>query len=196
MCQGHTKPSCRTDSSSLHWGGHLEKTLGNTRVHHFQGTPDIALQTRGSWTPQEVSNHINWKELKAVHLCLRAFQSSVLHQNIRVQSDNKTTVALINRQGTVHSRLLHSTTHNLLTWCHHKGIWLHAVYLPGTLNVLADRLSRPNQALGLEWSLHPSSLEPMFRHWGKPMIPMFATRPTGSTGTCHGRLVSGLEGKV
>ena len=113
-----------TDSSSLHWGGHVERTLGVTRVHRFQGTPDISLQARGSWTPQEAAHHINWKELMAVYRCLLAFQSSVLHQNIRVQSDNKTTVALINRQGTVHSRLLHFATHKLLNWCHYRGIWL------------------------------------------------------------------------
>ena len=43
------------------------------------------------------------------------------------------------------------------------------------LNVIADCLSRPNQPIMTEWSLHPEVLNLIFRLWGTPVVDRFAT---------------------
>ena len=47
-------------------------------------------------------------------------------------------------------------------------------HIPGCLNVIADRLSRPNQPIMTEWSLHPKVVNLIFRLWGTPVVDMFA----------------------
>ena len=58
-------------------------------------------------------------------------------------------MVLINLQATVRFIPLHNSTHTLLTCQSHK-IRLISTYLPGILNVLADRLSRPNKVFSTE----------------------------------------------
>ena len=41
--------------------------------------------------------------------------------------------------------------------------------------MIADHLSRPNQPISTEWSLHPGIVKRIFRLWGTPEIDMFAT---------------------
>ena len=50
-----------------------------------------------------------------------------------------------------------------------------ARHIPGCLNVIADHLSRPNQPIPTEWSLHPVIVKRIFRFWGTPEVDMFAT---------------------
>ena len=47
--------------------------------------------------------------------------------------------------------------------------------IPGCLNVIADCLSRPNQPISTEWSLHSEIVNRIFKFWGTPMVDMFAT---------------------
>ena len=93
------------------------------------------------------------QELLAVKMALLFWCLPLQNLSVKVESDNKTTVALINNQGTVHSQIFHSLTHELLTWSQRQGIHLRAVYLAGIEIILADKLSRPNEILPTEWSL-------------------------------------------
>ena len=120
-----------TDSSSHAWGAHL------TVLHK---SPQI-LHTQGRWNLAQQGLHINAKVLLAVHTALLHWQPLLPSLVIRVEADNKTTVALVHNLGTVHSTQLHQLTVDLLTWCQSQGIHLRASYIPGSLNVLADRLS-------------------------------------------------------
>ena len=52
----------------------------------------------------------------------------------------------------------------------HMSICLY-VYIPGFLNVIADR---PNQPITTEWSLHPEVINLIFNLW-TPVVDMFAT---------------------
>ena len=45
----------------------------------------------------------------------------------------------------------------------------------GCLNVIADHLSRPNQPLSTQWSLHQEIVKRIFRLWGTTKVDMFAT---------------------
>ena len=47
--------------------------------------------------------------------------------------------------------------------------------MPGFLNVIADRLSRPNQPIATEWSLHSEIMQRIFGTWGTPTEDMRAT---------------------
>ena len=50
---------------------------------------------------------------------------------------------------------------------------MEARYLLGQSNVLADLLSRRNQVLDAEWSLHPQVVRDLLRKWGSPTLDLF-----------------------
>ena len=146
-----------TDASLEGWGAHLDE-----------------LQAAGLWTPQEKQLHINLLELKAVWLGLRAFQDYIQGRAVVSMCDNASVVAHIRHQGGTHSWSLCHKTLQLLHWAHSQQIDLRAQYLPGKKNILADRLSRRNQVLTSEWSLHPEICRKLWSLWGQPHIDLFA----------------------
>ena len=60
-------------------------------------------------------------------------------------------------------------------WLQAQNIVVRARHIPGCLNVIADHLSRPNQPISTEWSLHPEIVSRIFGVWGTPVVDMFAT---------------------
>ena len=89
--------------------------------------------------------------------------------------DNSTVVSYINKQGGTRSHSLLRLTVELLLWLEVQDIVVRARHIPGCLNVIADHLSRPNQPIPTEWSLHPEIVKRIFRVWGTPEVDMFAT---------------------
>ena len=55
------------------------------------------------------------------------------------------------------------------------SIW-EARYLPGQNNVLADLLSRRDQVIATEWTLHRQVAKALLSSWGSPSIDLFASR--------------------
>ena len=145
-----------TDASMQGWGAHLHD-------HRAQGL----------WSPSP--QHINNLELRAVYLALQQFLPHVLGQHVIAMTDNTTVVAHINNQGGTHSRSLFQLTRELLEWTDRHAITLSARHIPGRLNVLADLLSRQDQILHTEWSLHPAVARQLWRVWGQPHLDLFAT---------------------
>ena len=92
-----------------------------------------------------------------------------------IATDNTTVVAYINKQGGTHSHLLLRLVVDLFLWFQTQDITLRARHIPGCLNVIADRLSRPNQPIMTEWSLHPEVVNLIFRLCGTPVVDRFAT---------------------
>ena len=92
-----------------------------------------------------------------------------------IAADNTTLVAYINKQGGTHSHLLLRLVVDLFLWLQTQDITLRARHIPGCLNVIADHLSRPNQPIMTEWSLHPEVMNLIFRLWGTPVVDRFAT---------------------
>ena len=89
----HPHVMISTDSSSLHWDAQAIFVL-----------PSVPpLTTQGSWDPQTASLHINAKELLAVAEALKSFLPLIQGLNIKIETDNKTVVSLVNKQGTVRS---------------------------------------------------------------------------------------------
>ena len=100
---------------------------------------------------------------------------SITGSHVLIATDNTTVVAYINKQGGNHSHLLLWLVVDLFLWFQTQDITLRARHIPGCLNVKADRLSRLNQPIMTEWSLHPEVVNLIFRLWGTPVVDRFAT---------------------
>ena len=100
---------------------------------------------------------------------------SIKGHHVLITTDNTTVVAYINKQGGTHSHFLLRLVVDLFLWLQTQDITLRARHIPGCLNVIADRLSRPNQPIMTEWSLHPEVVNLIFRLWGTPVVDRFAT---------------------
>ena len=84
-------------------------------------------------------------------------------------------VSYINKQGETKSATLCALIWRILTWCHNNKVTLRARHVPGSLNVIADGLSRRNQIQSTEWSLSPLIFKKVFRVWENPQVDLFAT---------------------
>ena len=76
------------------WGGHAQELELHFALFH------------GLWDQEETLLHINVLVLQAVRLMLCSLGEVLLGQVIRIESDNTTTVAYINKQGGVRSPAL------------------------------------------------------------------------------------------
>ena len=148
----------QTDASSQGWGGvHGEKRAG------------------GRWTPTEASNHINYLELLAIFLSLKALCSAYTGSHIQVQCDNTTAVCYINNMGGSKSTLCNAITKQIWALCITQNNWLSATHLPGCENVEADAESRIFNDR-TEWMLDPQVFKGITQKFGNPEIDLFASR--------------------
>ena len=147
-----------SDASWSGWGAHF-----------------LDRSASGIWTKQESSLHINLREMKALFLALQSFQNVVADHRVTAMCDNSMVVAYVNKQRGTVSDSFCALTGQLLRWTESNNVQLEARYLPGQSNVLADLLSRRNQVLGAEWSLHPQVVRKLIRTWGSPLLDLFAT---------------------
>ena len=148
-----------TDASNLGWGVHM----GDSKIS-------------GTWTLIDRKLHINCLELKAVTCALQHWAPLLQGHQVMVATDNSTVVSYINKQGGTRSTPLLRLTVELFLWLESQDIIVRARHIPGCLNVIADHLSRPNQPIPTEWSLHPEIVKRIFRFWGTPEVDMFATK--------------------
>ena len=147
-----------TDASTSGWGGQVEDQL-------YQGT----------WSHQEKNLHINVLEMRAIYMTLTQCSPPPQSQ-ILVATDNKTVLAYVNKEGGTRSWFLMKETFSLFRLLIANNWTLKARYIPGSLNVIADQLSRQGQILPTEWSLHHQVVKDLFSRWGTPQVDLFATR--------------------
>jgi ribonuclease HI len=152
------KPSVilTTDASLRAWGAHMD-----------------GLKVQGTWTAQQSRFHINVLELLAVFRALKAFQ--VYNKVILVQTDNTTVISYINKAGGTHSPQLCQLTWEMLGWCQDNKVQLQAIHIPGSRNLLADKLSR-HMSSPTEWELKDQIVNRIFQIWGQPQMDLFATQ--------------------
>ena len=146
-----------SDASRSGWGALLDRVVS------------------GVWSEWEKLLHISLLELKAMFLALQSFQE-VTGCRVTAMCDNSTVVAHVKKQGGTVSHSLCSLASHLVRWTERLDIHLDARYLPGQSNVLADLLSRQDQVIGTEWSLHPQVATALLRAWGSPSLDLFMTR--------------------
>jgi hypothetical protein len=148
-----------SDASKIGWGGTYNSE-----------------QTRGNWTAEEAQRSNNMRELMAACLTIKAFAH--LHRwhdaTVEIQSDNRTTVAYLNRMGG-RCQLLDQTVREFGAWLLQRKLTVQARYLPGEQNVAADQLSRtpPTQD---DWSLAPQAVNKIKRALGPFNVDLFASR--------------------
>ena len=92
----------------------------------------------------------------------------------QLQMDNTTAVAYVNALGGK-KELCNKLARNIWEWCIQRNIWISACYLPGVLNVEADRQSRLDHD-NTEWQLNPNLFHEIQILWDKPDIHLFASR--------------------
>ncbi|KAK7109784.1 hypothetical protein V1264_013769 [Littorina saxatilis] len=148
-----------TDASMVGWGAHL--------AH---------LTASGVWSATQSLLHINMLELEAVFLALQSFLPTVMGKHVRLHTDNTTVVAYVNRQGGSRSHSLSDRTCHILLLCQQHHIILSAKFLPGSLNVLADSLSRSSSVIHTEWTITHQALQRLWVQVDKPLVDLFATR--------------------
>ena len=103
----------------------------------------------GSWSPQQRSRHINYKELLTVMFALQ--RPEIKGRTVNVISDNITTIAYINHFGGTRSPELMKLATKLWEWCLRTGTRIRTTYVPSAFNP-ADAPSR-RLAGQLEWSI-------------------------------------------
>ena len=91
--------------------------------------------------------------------------------------DNTTTVAYLRRSGGTFSATLNATAREILLWAENRRIRLLPQFIMGSSNVTADALSRPNQVIGSEWTLHQEVVDQLVHKW-PAVIDLFATSLT------------------
>jgi hypothetical protein len=141
------------------WGAHLGDSL-----------------LAGRWNPAEQNLHINGLEMLAVQRAMMHFKQQVQGTQVRVLSDNTTVVANILRQGGTKSFQMYLPTRRLLEWARRNNIQILARHIPGSRNVLADRLSRPGSSMSTEWMLNKDLFHQITVARWIPQVDLFATR--------------------
>ncbi|XP_077105630.1 uncharacterized protein LOC143764187 isoform X1 [Ranitomeya variabilis] len=147
-----------TDASPHGWGAHM----GNDYC-------------QGLWSMEENCSSSNFKELNAVKYALYHFLPQIRGKDVRVLSDNTTTVAYLNRQGGTRSETLMSSAMEILNLAESHLTSLTALHIRGASNQQADFLSRHTLRQG-EWCLNQQIFLDIISLWGRPQIDLFATR--------------------
>ena len=135
-----------------------------------------SLPIGGTWTAEELSLHINVKEMIAVLYALRSFKESLEGHHIRILSDNTTTVFVLNKMGTTRSKSCNDLAKQIWNFCRENAMYITCAHIPGTENVVADFESRREYKQG-EWMLNPEIFRRAVAHFNfTPNIDCFASR--------------------
>lgn len=131
-------------------------------------------KTNGRWNFIEKDLHINVLELMAVWFGLKSFIKTQ-GLNVRILSDNSTTVSYINKKGGVHSRACLKVSQDIWNFAEQYKLNLIAAHIPGKHNRLADMYSRKFKE-NTEWELNQDIFRFIVSKWGKPVVDLFASR--------------------
>ena len=145
-----------SDASLWGWGGHSDRSTFS-----------------GMWSPTLMKCHINFLELMAAFLCLKRLDPPQ-GCHVRLIMDNMTAVSCVRRGGS-RSPHLNAVLKPIVALAKRKDWFLSANHLSGTLNVMADLLSRKDP-VSTEWTLDNQSFGLIQNLDPPPDIDLFATR--------------------
>lgn len=149
--------SIYSDASLQGWGAHCGNSVAG-----------------GRWELAEQEKHINWLELKACWLAVMAFSKKLSHVHISVKLDNTCAISYIANMGGRISEL-DKLAKDFWFWLKAKDLWVTPAFIPGTKNVLADKMSRVFKD-NTEWSLNDKIFTQVVQRFGIPDIDIFASR--------------------
>ena len=96
----------------------------------------------------------------------------LLGQSVVLLSDNAMIVAYLQHQDGMVFHVLCRMANEIVLWTERHLVSLMARYIPGKTNVLAEKLSRPDPVLSMEWSLLPRVFERICRVLIIPSRPL------------------------
>ena len=176
----------------LEWWIGLKKAPLGALVHHPDPTITVhsdasnkgwgavlngQSQTGGLWSPEEATHHINYLELLAAFLAIKAFGKAWQNITVLLRMDNITAVSYINQKGGTVSQLLCQLALTIWTWCVERNVTLIAEHLPGRLNLKADKESRTAKDC-CDWMLNQSVFHRINSVMGPLDMDLFASRLT------------------
>ena len=123
----------------------------------------------------EAHNQINYLELLGALYALQACVSNLRDTHVRLNLDNFTAVAYINKMGGIKSPSLESFSRTLWEWCDKRSIIISAQHIPGKENLVAYSLSREFSS-NLEWSVDINIFNRISNVIFAPDIDLFASR--------------------
>ena len=149
----------------LFWSDASEQGWGTHMLDHF---------VSGLWSPEERALSINLRELRAIRLGLLHFRHLIVGLSIGVFLDNTTALSYVCKQGGTLLSPLNRKAQLLLRWAESLPVSLVPQFVMGSRNVVADSLSRRNQVIGSEWTLHQDVVNDLLRRW-PATADLFAT---------------------
>ena len=170
---GSSGPAVR-GSESLPSSPRRQLLLG--RLGCRLGSPRRRTPCLGSLVSSS-EDSINLRELLAVQYGLKALEHLLVGLSVALFCDNTTTVAYLCRSGGMFSSTLNATAREVLLWAESHRVRLLPQVIMGSSNVTADALSRPNQVIGSEWTLHQEVVDQLVHKW-PAVIDLFATSLT------------------
>lgn len=129
----------------------------------------------GLWNEKERQQHINYLELTAAFLALKAFTNNLQNCEILLRVDNTTAISYINRMGGIQYPHLCSVARQIWQWCENRKLYLFASYIKSTQNVIADTQSRKSHS-DIECELNDDYYKSILKTYGVPEIDLFAAR--------------------
>ena len=112
--------------------------------------------------------------MMAVFLDLKVFFQSQQRIYVHLFVDNMTTVVYLNKMGITHSKIPSDLSFLVWNWCIERSLWMAATFVPGKLNVVADKLSRLLHQ-STEWSFDHSVFRKVLEMYGPPQVDLFAS---------------------
>ena len=129
------------------------------------------IETRGTWSLDEFSLHINCLELLAATYAIKAFTKSLNNAHVLIQMDNTSAIAYLNKMGGAKQGVLDRHARALWEWCLGKKITLRAEHIPGRLN--AESRAKPDAT---DWKLDSGVFKLLNQSFGPFTIDLFANR--------------------
>lgn len=148
-----------TDASRTGWGSERDGVI-----------------SRGNWSLEERSYHINALELLAIQYGLLAL-AKVTNSNILVRSDSTTAISYINRYGGCRSSSCHMIADRVWKWCEDNNNVIFATYINTKRNIVADYLSRQKTDES-DFMIGKRYFKEICDRFGQPSFDLFASYRT------------------
>jgi ribonuclease HI len=128
------------------------------------------LMFNRSWTSEEVGKSSTWRELKGVALAIEAFVPRISGKVVKVFTDNKGVVVIINK-GSMNQEL-QGISLEIFKLCRSRNIELEIQWVPREQNTKADLLSREIDFD--DWGVSIPFFQFVDNLWGPHSVDRFA----------------------
>ena len=134
------------------------------------------LTTGGPWSMEERKFHINVLELKAAKLAIMSFTLKERDAiSVHIRMDNMAALSYLMKMGGTKNQELTAISKEIWQYLLKRKITITAEYLPGSMNVEADRESRQTRDSS-EWKLNPTIFMKLCQIRGTPEVDLLALR--------------------